>query len=239
MSRPLALVTGAAHRLGRAFALALARRGYDIVLCYHSSAVEAKTTASEIEALGTNAHRIAANLGRPADIAKLFSYVRDVSGELAVLVNSAGVMPRVGAMDVSLQDWDDTIDTNLRAPYFTSQHAARQMSENALIVNISDVGAGRAWSRFPAYTISKAGLEAMTRVLARALAPRVRVNAIAPGLVLPPGSLSDAEWARLIGRLPLRRAGTPEEVTLALEYLLDNQYVTGQTMVVDGGYSLI
>ena len=113
------------------------------------------------------------------------------------------------------------------------------MKEGGLIVNISDVGAKKSWSRFPAYSVSKAGIEALTSILARAYAPSIRVNAIAPGLVLPSEATSSEEWARLVNRLPLKRQATLEEIAAALGFLLKNEYVTGQTLVIDGGYSLL
>ena len=113
------------------------------------------------------------------------------------------------------------------------------MTEGGLIVNITDVGAQKTWSRYPSYSISKAGLEALTKILARALAPSIRVNAIAPGLVLQSDLVSSEEWNRLIERIPLKRAATMEEIASGLEFLLKNEYVTGQTLVIDGGYSLL
>ncbi len=113
------------------------------------------------------------------------------------------------------------------------------MESGGLIVNITDVGAHKAWSRYPSYTVSKAALESLTRILARALAPKIRVNAIAPGLVLQSDIVPADEWERLIKRVPLKRAARPEEIASALEFLLTNEYMTGQTIVVDGGYSLV
>jgi len=111
--------------------------------------------------------------------------------------------------------------------------------EGGLIVNISDSGAAKTWTGYPAYEVSKAGLEMLTRLLARSLAPSIRVNAIAPGLILPPPDFPQAEWERLVLRLPLKKPGSPEAVIHALLFLIDNQYVTGETLVVDGGYQLI
>jgi pteridine reductase len=113
------------------------------------------------------------------------------------------------------------------------------MPAGGLIVNISDVGAQKTWSRYPSYTVSKAALESLTRILARALAPAIRVNAIAPGFVLQSDIVPAEEWERLIKRIPLGRPATTEEIASALEFLLQNEYITGQTIVVDGGYSLI
>ena len=113
------------------------------------------------------------------------------------------------------------------------------MTSGGLIVNITDIGALKAWSRYPSYTVSKAALESLTRLLARALAPKIRVNAIAPGLVLRSDVVTAEQWDKLVQRLPLKRAATLEEITSALEFLIKNEYITGQTIVVDGGYSLL
>ncbi len=113
------------------------------------------------------------------------------------------------------------------------------MTEGGLIVNVTDIGAQKAWSRYPSYTVSKAGLESLTKLLARSLAPAIRVNAIAPGLVLPSDVVTPEKWNKLIEKLPLKRAATLDEITSSLEFLIKNEYITGQTIVVDGGYSLI
>ena len=232
---PLALVTGAAHRLGKAFALTLARLGYDIVLHYHSSSDEALQTRLEIESLSRNVTLAQADLTQPSEIQSLLSTIQS----LDVLVNSAAFMPGGKVDSLSLENWDTALDLNLRAPFLLAQACASKMTEGGLIVNITDVGAQKAWSRYPSYTVSKAALESLTKILARALAPKIRVNAIAPGFVLQSDIVPAEEWERLIGRIPLKRPARTEEITSALEFLLQNQYVTGQTIVVDGGYSLI
>ena len=232
---PLALVTGAAHRLGKSFALTLARLGYDIVLHYHSSADEALQTKLEIESLSRSVILAQADLTDPNEINSLLSNIRS----LDVLVNSAAFMPSGNVNALTLENWDTTLDLNLRAPFLLAQECAKKMTDGGLIVNISDVGAQKAWSRYPSYTVSKAALESLTRLLARAFAPKIRVNAIAPGFVLQSDIVPAEEWERLIGRIPLKRPARIEEITSALEFLIDNEYVTGQTIVVDGGYSLI
>lgn len=239
MTRPLALVTGGAQRLGKAFALSLARMGYAIGLHYHDSAQEAYQTEKEIEALGTPAYLLRADLLKPERIARLFDILREFDEPLKVLVNSAAVMPVGNPKELTLENWDAALDLNLRAPFLMAQEAAKLMKDGGLIVNVSDVGASKAWSRYPSYTVSKSALESLTKVLARALAPSIRVNAIAPGLVLPSDVVNAEEWTRLVERLPLKRPARPEEVASALEFLVKNEYVTGQTIVVDGGYSLV
>jgi len=232
---PLALVTGAAHRLGKSFALTLARLGYDIVLHYHSAEDEARQTQAEIESLSRSVILARADLTQPSEIYSLFSTL----DSLNVLVNSAAFMPHGNIDTLSIENWDTSLDLNLRAPFILAQESAQKMTDGGLIVNITDVGAQKAWSRYPSYTVSKAALESLTRVLARALAPKIRVNAIAPGFVLQSDIVSAEEWERLIGRIPLKRPARSEEITSALEFLLKNEYITGQTIVVDGGYSLI
>jgi pteridine reductase len=234
-SRPLALVTGAAHRLGKSFALTLARRGFDIVLHYHSAEDEAGQTQTEIESLQRNVTLAPADLTDPQQITSLVSNLQP----LDILVNSAAFMPGGNVDSLTLENWDRSLDLNLRAPFLLAQECAKKMTAGGLIVNITDVGAQKAWSRFPSYTVSKAALESLTRILARAFAPTIRVNAIAPGFVLQSDIVPSNEWERLIGRVPLKRPARSEEITSALEFLLDNEYITGQTIVVDGGYSLI
>jgi len=232
---PLALVTGAAHRLGKSFALTLARHGYDIVLHYHQSLDAALQTKAEIESVGRRVFLAQADLTDPAQIQSLISNLNT----LTVLVNSAAFMPSGNVDALSIENWDTSLDLNLRAPFLLTQEASKKMTDGGLIVNITDVGAQKAWSRFPSYTVSKAALESLTRILARALAPKIRVNAIAPGFVLQSDIVPAEEWERLIKRIPLKRPARTEEIASALEFLLKNEYITGQTIVVDGGYSLI
>ncbi len=238
-NRPLAIVTGAGHRLGKAFALALAQNGYAVILHYHQAKSKASKTANEIKALGAPVFLAQADLADPLKIVSLFAEVDKIPHPLKVLVNSAAAIPIGDARTLATRDWDSALNLNLRAPFLCSQEAVKRMPEGGLIINISDVGAQKSWSRYPSYSVSKAGLEALTKILARSFAPLVRVNAIAPGLVLQSDLVSPEEWDRLIGRLPLKRSAKVGEITSALEFLLKNEYVTGQTLVVDGGYSLL
>lgn len=232
---PLALVTGAAHRLGKVFALTLARHGFDIILHYHQSLDAARQTQMELESFESHVTLARADLTDPDQIRSLISNL----DSLQVLVNSAAFMPGGNVVALTVENWDASLDLNLRAPFLLSRACAEKMSAGGLIVNITDVGAQKAWSRYPSYTVSKAALESLTRILARALAPKVRVNAIAPGLVLQSEIVSDEEWRRLTDRIPLKRAARLEEIGSALEFLLENEYITGQTITVDGGYSLL
>jgi pteridine reductase len=237
---PLALVTGASRRLGRVLALELGRQGFAVGLHYNTSAVQAVATADEVRKLGVPVFLMPADLSDPQQITKLFEDLAILPHPLRILVNSAAVMQRHNLLNISATEWDTTMALNLRAPLLCAQHASRLMKDaGGLIVNITDAGSARAWTGFPTYIISKAALENLTRLLARSLAPAIRVNSIAPGLIFPQGDNASPEWTRLVGRLPIRRSGTAEEVASALAYLIHNEYITGQSIVVDGGYQLL
>jgi len=242
----LALITGAAQRVGKALALRLASLGYAIALHYNTSSAQAESAASEMRALGVPVFPLQADLRSAAAIGRLFAEIDTLLANpearlsgLSVLVNSAAVMPRGDAQVISATEFDNVLALNLRAPFLCAQQAYQRMSVGGLVVSISDIAAQKAWTGFPAYTISKAGLDSLTRVLARSFAPRVRVNAIAPGLVLASDNVTPDEWQRLVGRLPLPRPAVLDEIGDALEFLLKNEYITGQVIVVDGGYSLL
>jgi NAD(P)-dependent dehydrogenase (short-subunit alcohol dehydrogenase family) len=243
---PLAIVTGAAHRIGREFALQLARQGYAILLHFHSSTEKVFQTADEIYRLGVPVFPVQADLRDETQVRSLFDQVDTILDEpgkrvskLEVLVNSAAVMPGANIRTMGIEDFDAVINLNLRAPLICSQLAFTRMGKSGLIVNISDIAAQKTWIGFPAYSVSKAALDSLTRILARSFAPGVRVNAIAPGLALASENMAKDDWERLINRTPLHRAASLNEISSALEFLLKNEYITGQTIVIDGGYSLI
>jgi NAD(P)-dependent dehydrogenase (short-subunit alcohol dehydrogenase family) len=237
----VALVTGAAHRVGRAIALGLAAQGYDIMLHYHASGDAITSTIREAADLGVAVESHAADLRSPNEIDRLFQQVKGRFGRLDVLINSAAIMHRIDFDDVQLQDWENTINLNLRAPFLCMQRAAQLMrqADGGCVINISDIAGLRPWSRFPVHSISKAGLEMLTRVAALALGPEIRVNAVAPGPVLKPARMSDARWDEIGSDLPLRRSGRPEDVVEAILFLIQNPWITGETLVVDGGAQLV
>lgn len=236
------MVTGAGHRLGRAIALELARNGYALALHYHASQAGVRETTQECQALGVPAFPLRADLSQPAQVAALFEDVDRLPHLLMVLVNSAAVMTRAKIDTITPEAWDATLALNLRAPFLCAREAARRMAGNTgggAIINVTDIGARKTWTGYPAYAVSKAGLEALTLLLARAFAPQVRVNAVAPGLVLPAESLTPQEWQRLVARVPMKRAAKPEEIAQAVAFLIDNEYITGQILAVDGGYQYV
>ena len=232
-----ALVTGAGRRLGQAMARALAARGMVVAIHHHESGAGASALRDEIRAAGGRATCFAADLTDPRAAAELPRRVVAELGGLDVLINSAAVMHRVEFEDTTPELYDATLNLNLRAVFFCTQGAAPALrAARGKVVNLADLGGLEPWPGFAAHSVSKAGVVMLTRVLARALAPEVTVNAIAPGAVLVPESYDDAERERLARTTPLGRLGSPDDVTAALLYLLEGgDYVTGEVLVVDGG----
>jgi len=232
----VALVTGAGRRVGRAIAVGVGARGARVAVHYHGSADGARETADEIQRAGGEARLFQADLSDADAPARLVGDVAAAFGALDVLVNSAAVMRRTPVGAVSVGEWDAMFALNLRAPFFAAQAAAQRMGgRGGAIVNIADLAAFETWPGYVPHGITKAGVVQMTRALAHALAPAVRVNAVAPGAVLLPDDWDAAAAARLTATTPLRRLGTPSDVVEAVLYLLGAEYVTGETIVVDGG----
>ncbi len=232
----VALVTGAGHRVGRAIAVALGEDGAHVAVHYNGSEAAARETIQTIEAAGGAASLFKADLRDASAAAKLADDVCASCGRLDVLVNSAASMMRTPIETVTPAQWDEVFALNLRAPFFLSIAAARVMGEKGgVIVNISDHMGFESWVGFVPHGVSKAGVSAMTHLLAGALAPRVRVNAIAPGAVLAPATWPAAEQERYTKATPLARVGSPADVVGAIHYLIGAEYVTGETLFVDGG----
>ena len=232
----VALVTGGVRRVGRALTLALAGRGARVAIHHHDSGADASTLVDELRAGGVDAAAFRADL-RAADAPE--QLVRDVVahfGTIDILINSAAVMLRTPLDEVTTEVWDEMFALNLRAPFFCARAAARAMGERGgVIVNMADLAGLETWPAYAPHGISKAGVIHMTSALARILAPRVRVNAIAPGAVLLPEGWSADDAAHLERSTPLGRLGNPSDVAQTMMYLIEADYVTGDTIVVDGG----
>jgi len=228
------LVTGAAKRIGRGIALRLAENGARVAIHYNNSEAEARRTAEE-----ANATIFRANLERVAEIARMFAEVEERFGRLDGLVNSAARFTRFDPLDITEADWDFIHSVNLKATFFCCQNAARLMrkSGGGRIVNISSLGGIRPWAEHAHYCASKAGVIMLTRALAKAWAPQITVNSVAPG-VIPFGDI-DARARRMVEATPARRGGTPAEIGDAVLYFLTaSNFITGQLLAVDGGLSL-
>ncbi|HMI47630.1 MAG TPA: SDR family oxidoreductase [Gemmatimonadaceae bacterium] len=232
----VALVTGAGTRVGRVIALALGKAGMRVGVHYAGSQKGARQTADEIVAGGSDAVTLPGDLTDPSTAPRLVEHAMKVFGSLDVLINSAAVMLRTPVGEVLVEDWDAMFALNLRAPFFLSQSAARVMGERGgSIVNIADLAAFETWRGYVPHSITKAGVVQMTRALAHALAPKIRVNAVAPGPVLLPDGWTQEQADKLISTTPLGRLGSPDDVAQAVLYLLSADYVTGETIIVDGG----
>jgi pteridine reductase len=232
----VAIVTGGGRRVGRAIAVALGAAGARVAVHYHASGAGAADTVAVIAGREGAAAAFPADLREPGEGERLVQQVRDTLGRPAILVNSAASMLRTPLDSVTAEQWDEVFALNLRAPFFLSLAAARAMGDaGGAIVNISDHMGFESWPDFVPHGVAKAAVADMTRALAAALAPRVRVNAVAPGTVLPPEGTSAKLEARLAEGTPLRRLGSPEDVAQAVLYFVGAPYVTGETLFVDGG----
>lgn len=240
----VAIVTGSAHRVGRVIALELARQGVNILLHYHSAEPEqVRSTMHDIKSFGVDAFSVQADISQPEEINKITEAVMEHFGRLDILVNSASVFPSGHLLDVTVDDWNRTLNVNLRAPFLLTQQAAKLMRENdppeGVIINIVDQGATAPWPSRPHHGISKAGLWMLTQVSAVSLGPDIRVNAIVPGPVMKTNDgMSDEAWAHFGDNLPLKRTGTPEDVGRAVAYLASESFLTGTLIHVNGGEHL-
>lgn len=235
----IALVTGGARRVGRAISMGLAKAGANVIVNYRDSAAQAESVVDEIRSSGARAAAVRADLGTLEGVHGLVERTLSEFGHLDVLVNNASVFVRRPFPEISEAEWDRVLAINLKGPFFLTQTAAPLLREaSGAVVNIGDLSATQVWPSFAHHSISKAGLLHMTRILARALAPEVRVNAIVPGDVLPPEGLSGGEYTGK-DRVLTSREGQPDDVVAALLYLLESDFVTGETLVVDGGRRLL
>lgn len=239
-SEGAALVTGGARRIGAHLVRALAGQGCAVAIHHHASAGEAEALAAEIEGTGGKAAPVQADLGSPAQLEGLMAAAYAAVGPITVLVNNAAVFERDRATDFTLEQWDRQLAVNLRAPVVLARELARRLpaGANGLVVNLLDERIAAPSRGYFSYTMSKRALAAATELLAAALAPRVRVNGIAPGLTLISGDQSEEDFRRLVDRTPLGKGSSPEAIAKALTYLLQTDVVTGQILFVDGGRRL-
>jgi pteridine reductase len=232
----VALVTGAGRRVGQAIALALGERGMRVAVHFRGSADGADETVSKIKAAGADGRTFQADLSRAEAPKALVEQVVAWFGSLDVLVNSAAVMVRTPFGEVTAEEWDAMMALNLRAPFFMAQAAAPHLRKaGGAIVNIADLAAFESWPAYIPHGISKSGVVHMTRSLARVLAPEVRVNGVAPGTVLLPENWPEQADERLRQTTPLSRTGSPADVSATVVFLLESDYITGETIIVDGG----
>lgn len=232
-----ALITGGAHRVGKAITMALAEAGANVIINYHSSGEAARQTAAEAESLGVNALPIQADVSDYEQVQRMVTTAAERFGPIDILVNSASYFkPASFPMD-DLENWHRTTGTVINGSFYCANLIAPMMLEKGAgaIINIVDLSAWEAWPNFTPHSVGKAALLALTRQLALELAPAIRVNAIAPGPVLPPPHFSQAQTERVAQRTLLERWGAPEDVSEAVIFLIRANYITGEVLTVDGG----
>ncbi|WP_420474745.1 SDR family oxidoreductase [Noviherbaspirillum sp. ST9] len=237
----VALVTGAARRIGRSIALALAQRGWDVAVHYGQSADEAMATVRDIEALGRRAAALQCDLADEQAVNRLLHDAYAALGPVSCVVNNASLFEGDTAADFSVASLDRHMHANLAAPVILARalHAATADGDQSVVINLLDQKLYNLNPDFLSYTLSKAALQTATTVLAQALAPKVRVVGVAPGLTLVSGNQTEEGFAKAHRMTPLGRASTPEDVASAVCFAAENQSMTGTTLLVDGGQHLI
>ena len=234
----VALVTGAAKRIGRSIALRVAADGADVVVNYSSSKAEAESVVREIESLGRRAVAIRADVSRRAEVVQLFAEVESKFGRLDILVNNVGTFFSAKFEDLTDEQWDRIMNVNLKSQLLCAQAAAPMMKRQGRghIINLSSLGGLLAWPAYTHYCVSKAGVIMLTKCLARALGPEILVNSVAPGTIEFPGEAPDEDYVK---RVPLHRTGTGDDIADAVAYFAASDFVTGQILAVDGGRALV
>jgi NAD(P)-dependent dehydrogenase (short-subunit alcohol dehydrogenase family) len=237
----VAIVTGAAVRLGRAQALALAEQGARLVIHYNSSSGRADEVVRQIQSMGGDAIAVQADLSQPLQAPAIVDRAIARFGQIDILVNNASIFQPGTWDDTTEENWDRHFDINLKSPFFLTQAFAKQIGteRRGHVVNIADWRAVSPGTDHVAYTLTKAALVAMTKSLAQALAPQIQVNAIAPGLILPPPGHGPEYLDQRAPQVPLQRTGSAGEITQALLFLLRSDFVTGELLYVTGGEHLL
>lgn len=233
----VALITGAAKRVGRSIALRLAAGGADVIVNYLSSKPEAESLVSEIQSLGRRALAVQADVSRRTDVAQLFAEVENKFGRLDILVNNVGTFFSAKFEDLTDEQWDRIMNINLKSQFLCAQAAAPLLKRQGRghIINLSSLGGLLAWPSYTHYCVSKAGVVMLTRCLARTLGPEILVNSVAPGTIQFPGESPDEDF---IQRVPLHRVGSGDDIADAVAYFAASDFVTGQILAVDGGRSI-
>lgn len=235
-----ALVTGAGRRIGAAIARDLSRHGWAVAVHHNNAGAEARQVVADIEAQGGRALALSCDLTNEAELEGLLGRAADALGPVVCLINNASVFERDEVLSVTRQSWDAHMQVNLRAPFVLTQSLARHLPAECTgcVINLLDQRVWNLTPHFISYTVSKAGLWTLTRTLAMALAPRVRVNAIGPGPTLPSARQTEEQFARQWASVPLERPVDPREIAAAVRFLLDAPSVTGQMIAVDAGQHL-
>ncbi len=236
-SRGTALVTGGAKRIGRTIALGLAEMGFDIAVHYRSSEREAREVVETIQKTGRKSDMFQADFARTEHIENLIPRVTEQFGGLTLLVNNVSIFQRGSLLETDAEQFDMEVTVNLKAPFFLTRNFARICKEGN-VINLLDTKIARTLTRYFIYTLTKKALYEFTVMAAKELAPDIRVNGVAPGVILPPPGKDEAYLEERGNELPLRKTGSPEKIFDAVRYLIESDFVTGECIFIDGGEHL-
>ncbi len=235
----IAIVTGAGRRLGKAIAIDLAKNGFDIVIHYNSSESGAIDASNIIQKLGRKAYLFQADLTKVSEIEKMFKKIKEIFKTAKILVNNAAIFPPKKKLnEVTENDWNQLMEINLKSIYFTSQQFANISDDDGRIINISSLGGIEIWKERILYNISKSSVIQLTRALSRELAPKISVNTVCPGQIVFEKDIKEIDKTLIdINKIPMGRYGLPDDVAQAVRFFATaTSYITGQCLVVDGGY---
>lgn len=237
MPRGTALITGGAKRIGKAIALALADLGFNIAIHYQSSESDAEAIQGQIQKLGKQCKRFRCNLNDAKEVNALIPAVADQMPDLSVLINNASIFERAGFFDTDEVLFDRHFNVNLRAPFFLSKEFAARV-QNGQIINLLDTKITVELTSYFAYSLTKKALWEFTKMAAKELGPDIRVNGVAPGLILPSSDSSVEAFEKMGQKIPLRKTGGPDDIVKAVRYFIENDFITGEVIRVDGGEHL-
>jgi NAD(P)-dependent dehydrogenase (short-subunit alcohol dehydrogenase family) len=237
-NQKIAFITGASGRLGKAMATALAERGWTICFTYLSSQTEAAATLTDLRRFSPASEMVQCNLADTAAIDHAFYFFKEKFSRLDLCITNASNFFPTPLLEVTADTWDNLVNTNLRGTFFTMQHAAKLMMTQdftSRIITMSDVSAELIWRRYAPYTVSKLGIQHLTKIFAKECAPKILVNSIAPGTMLLHPERDQNHESDILAKIPLKRLGTPEDIVNAMLFLTETDYITGHTLSIDGG----
>lgn len=232
------LVTGGARRIGRSISLALGEKGANVIINYNASAEQAEEAKRKVEALGARAMTVQADVSKAAQVDRMVDEAVAAFGRIDVLINNAAIFYKTPFLELTEEHWDDFMSINLKGPFLCARKIGELMLKqgSGKIINIADVSGVRPWAPYIPYCVSKAGVIMLTKVLAKALAPNIQVNAVSPGPVLLPEYYGEKEAEQAIKNTVLKRVGSPEDIARTVIFLIEgSDYITGEVIAVDGG----
>lgn len=236
--KKVCFMTGASGKLGSEIALAVAGQGYSIFFTWQHSEEKAKETLEKIRWVSPESQMAQCDVSSVAEIERAFASFSEHFDRLDLVITSASNFFRAPLLEVTEADWDSLVDTNLKGAFFTMQLAARIMTKQPFVsrmITMTDISANLVWRNYAPYTVSKSGIQHLTRIFAREMAPKILVNSIAPGTISAYSGRDDEPEADLVGKIPLERLGDPMDIVTTIRFLMETEYITGQVINVDGG----